>query len=147
MSRERGPWTTEQFLERVSIRRDGCWEWLGHHNNHGYGIAYGRNIGHGIVRKSVPAHRLAYLLFVGSFDLTLDVDHLCANAWCVSPWHGEPVTHRENIHRMPGMFGRRARATHCDRGHSFAEHGVVDGDGRRRCRTCRRQAARLRTAA
>lgn len=138
-------WTRERFLERVTGRPDGCWDWKGHHISTGYAIAALPRDG----RKHCPkvtAHRLAYELFVGPIAPDLDADHLCFNRGCVNPAHVEPVTHKENIRRMPGLFGQRARATHCQRGHDFAVVGMVDGDGRRRCRTCRQEAQRRRAA-
>lgn len=128
-------------MARVTVRPDGCWEWHGHHLRTGYALT---EIGGG---KKTTAHRFAYTLFVGPIADDLDADHLCMNRWCVNPFHVEAVTHKVNIHRMPGLFGRRARATRCDRGHPFAEFGTRDGDGRRRCGECRREARLRRQAA
>lgn len=137
------PWTRDEYMGRVTVRPDGCWEWSGHHNNHGYPIA-SRTVDMGGRGHGIPAYRLGYELFVGPVPADLDCDHLCMRGWCANPYHVEPVTHRENIHRMPGLFGRRARATRCDRGHSDWR---LDGDGRRRCSTCRREARVRREAA
>jgi len=130
-------------MDRVIVRPDGCWEWKLHHNNHGYPIA--SRVGDEPGRaKGTPAYRLGYTLFIGPVSDDMDCDHLCFRRWCANPHHIEPVTHRENIRRMPGLFGRRARATRCDRGH---DDWQVDRDGRRRCMTCRREAQKRRAAA
>lgn len=139
-------WTRDRFMERVTERPDGCWDWRGHHIRTGYAVVSLPREG----RKHAPkmtAHRLAYELFVGPVDPDLDADHLCFNRGCVNPAHVEPVTHKENIRRMPGLFGQRARATHCQRGHDLSMTATFDkGDGRRRCRTCRQEAQRRRAA-
>lgn len=133
-------WTEAEYMARVTVRPDGCWEWRGKVNNSGYHVA---DVGDGTGRATT-VHRIGYELFVGPIAADLDGDHLCHRRWCVNPHHIEPVTHRENIRRMPGLFGRRARATRCDRGH---DDWQVDRDGRRRCMTCRREAQKRRAAA
>lgn len=127
----------DAFMARVRLRADGCWDWTGYHLASGYATI---NTG----GRTTTAHRHAYELFVAPIPSDLDADHLCNNRGCVNPHHIEPVTHRENIRRMPGLFGRRARATRCDRGH---DDWQVDRDGRRRCMTCRREAQKRRAAA
>lgn len=129
------PWTRDEFMRKVIVRSDGCWEWAGAHTTGGYAVIETPDV-------TTTAHRFAYTLFVGPIADDLDADHLCMNRWCVNPYHVEAVTHRENIHRMPGLFGRRARAKLCDRGHEL----TVRSDGRRRCKTCHREA-RMRRAA
>lgn len=132
--------TPDTFMARVTIREDGCWDWSGTHTNAGYATVIDAG-------RTTTAHRFAYELFVAPIDADLDADHLCFNRGCVNPSHVEPVTHRENIHRMPGLFGQRARATHCQRGHDLSMTATFDkGDGRRRCRTCRQEAQRRRAA-
>lgn len=135
-----GPWTREQFLELVDPQPNGCWHWLGRHLPSGYAtVTLSRLEG----KTDTTAHRLAYRLFVGPVADHLDVDHLCLNRGCVNPAHLEPVTHRENIHRMPGLFGQRARATTCAEGHEL----VRRSDGRRRCVVCHRARQIERMAA
>lgn len=141
MTRAWGPWTREQFMDLVEVDASGCWRWLGRHLSNGYAtVTLSRTEG----KADTTAHRLAYRLFVGPIAADLDADHLCLNRWCVNPGHLEAVTHRENIRRMPGLFGQRARATECPKGHPY----VARSDGRRRCVVCRDARRReLRAAA
>lgn len=116
-----------------------CMEWAGSRLSSGYGTVT-------VNGRTVMAHRVAYETHVGPIPEGLEIDHLCHNRGCVNPDHLEPVTHRENIRRMLGLFGQRARADACQRGHAYADHGTVDVDGRRRCRTCRQDARQRRAA-
>jgi len=112
---------------------DGCWPWQGPLRN-GYGyIHLSRD-------KKVAAHRWTYELFVGPIPEGLTLDHLCRNRSCVKPTHLEPVTNRVNILRGESLSARRARQTHCKRGHPFtAENTTTDAKGRRICRACRKE--------
>lgn len=132
-------WTPERLRARTAITPSGCWLWLGTHTAAGYGTVSYRRAGQ---RFGTTAHRLSLTLFRGPIADALDVDHLCLNRGCVNPDHLEAVTHQENVRRMPGLFGRRARATRCLRGHEL----VARSDGRRRCPTCHRMARIARAA-
>lgn len=125
----------------------GCTLWLGSLDRDGYGqVALGP-------RGASPAmaHRAAYETFVGPIPQGLEIDHTCTNRACINPFHLEPVTHLENVHR-----GRLVQET-CGRGHLFDEantYSRTNASGRigRRCRTCfrmsqSRSAARRRAAA
>jgi hypothetical protein len=117
---------------------DGCWIWHGFvHAKKGYGH-------HGVD----SAHRFGYELLVGPIPAGLVLDHLCHNAdpecpggacihrRCVRPDHLEPVSNRENILRGKGETARRARQTHCVRGHELAGHNVRINEQGRQCRRC-----------
>lgn len=117
------------FWERVPPRPSDpaeCWLWEGYINPDGYG-----RLG------QVGAHRISYELHVGPIPDGLVIDHLCRVRHCVSPDHMEPVTNRENILR--GRIGEQCLRTHCPHGHEYDEaNTIVQGDGKRRCRACRR---------
>lgn len=122
--------------------------------------------GYGVLRVSgqrVPAHRLAYELFVGPIPSGLEVDHRCHNVdtacaggdrcphrRCINPAHLEPVTTGENARRSPlTQVGRNIRMTRCANGHPFdAANTYIRPDGGGRvCRQCRADRMRAYTAA
>jgi hypothetical protein len=108
-----------------------CWPWLGGLNGHGYGTQ-------GTTFRGFKwlAHRLVYEIMVGPIPKGLTLDHLCRNHACVNPLHLEPVTAVENVMRGDGWAARKARQTHCTRGHPLTEDNIYRRGGRWRCRTC-----------
>ncbi len=113
------------------------------------------------------AHRLAWEAENGPIPDGLEIDHLCHGAdetcpggfgcphrRCVNSEHMEPVTSRVNSQR--GLAGASGRAhqlakTHCPKGHPYSgENLYVTPEGKRGCKTCRRdqlRASRARRAA
>ena len=66
-----------------------CWEWIGNKLKSGYGrMQYN---GHRLL-----AHRLSYMLNVGSIFPGMEIHHKCNNKSCVNPNHLEQVTSKEN---------------------------------------------------
>lgn len=111
-----------------------CWEWMGTHEHHGYGILTLKKDGK---VTSASAHRMAYELMFGEVEKSLDLDHLCRNPGCVNPYHLEPVTHRENVMRGTSICAINNIKTHCIRGHPLSGDNLVQGDWRRGRRTCK----------
>jgi hypothetical protein len=68
----------ERFWNKV-IKTDGCWGWLGHHNQNGYGTFKHTN-------ESL-AHRAAWVLIKGEIPSGMCVLHRCDNPGCVNPDH------------------------------------------------------------
>src|SRR5687768_16216996 len=87
-----------RFLDKVEIlgtEPHHCHVWTASVTRRGN---YGRFKYEG---KTVVAHMVAYLLFVGPIPEGKVLDHLCRNSLCVRIGHLEPVTQRENLMRSP----------------------------------------------
>lgn len=125
----------EQFhrvLKQVIIRPDGCWEWMGGINPRGYGRVYVA----GVSNSQMLAHRLVYMLLVGSVPDGHDLHHqpTCLKR-CVNPEHVQPLPHPE--HSVISNLGvKRGSATHCQRGHEFTEKSAWRYGKGRRCKAC-----------
>lgn len=106
----------ERLLADSVLDDQGCWLWQGRIDEHGYARStYGREL-------EQLAHRLSFRLFRGDIEEGLTLDHLCRVRHCVNPEHLEAVTLVENIMRGDGICARRARATHCQRGHACGKN-------------------------
>lgn len=122
----------DRFTPKVRvIPCGGCWEWTAGLSVAGYGMFFDGE-------RDVLAHRWSYAWFVGALVPGLQIDHLCRNRMCVNPMHLEQVTARENQLRGFGFSGRKARQTHCIRGHEFTPENTYrqPGTNKRTCRTC-----------
>lgn len=128
-------------LERII--RDAftdCWHWPG--STMGRGAGYGHVWIGGRLRT---LHVLLWERLHGPVPPGLELDHLCRNTRCCNPDHLEAITHRENILRGDGTPAKRARQTHCKRGHEFTpENTIIGGPNRtyRKCRACERARKR-----
>lgn len=120
---------------------DECWLWTAAATKRGYGRFW-------LEGKRISAHAAAWLLYRGPISDGLVVDHVaargCRNTLCVNPAHLEPVTQRENVLRGRSPAAKRARQTHCKRGHEFTPENTGRHHGWRRCRECHRSAERAR---
>ena len=93
--RTRAGKSPQQRLEAShTVEANGCWRWLKAKTTTGYGHFH-------LGGRYYQAHRLVYTLLRGPV-LTVAMDHLCRNRWCVNPDHLEPVSHAENIRRGAG---------------------------------------------
>ncbi|MFI1018011.1 HNH endonuclease signature motif containing protein [Streptomyces sp. NPDC020965] len=131
------PELTDRFLAKIVDGPLGCWDWTGHVKPNGDGQL--KVNGH-----PQYAHRAAYTLTRGPIPEGLVIDHLCRRRLCANPDHLEVVSHRTNVLRGVSPAARRARQTHCVRGHRFdTSTTYIAPNGTRHCRRC--TAARART--
>ena len=123
----------QRFMSKVKVVIDGCWEWEGSTDRHGYGYFWFA----GKIRK---AHRFSYTLCMRDIPEGLTIDHLCRNPACVNPQHLEPVTQKENVNRGE-RWTEEKRATHCPQGHAYApDNAYINADtGYKWCKICKLQ--------
>jgi len=121
----------------------GCWEWCAAHNRKGYGH-FGWNGRHHM------AHRVSFTVLVGPIPEGKEVHHICVNPPCVRPDHLAAVTHLENMQASSSPIMKKAKQTHCKRGHAFTPENTfirkLRGRRHRRCRRCQADAERERRA-
>ena len=116
----------------------GCWLWHAYLDCHGYGVLCRRG-------KVDRAHRVVWRLLVGETTPGLQLDHKCRVRNCCNPQHLREVTPRENTH-APGSLAvaaRKAKQTHCKRGHEFTQANTVKTHSGRNCLACKRILGRL----
>ncbi len=118
-----------RLLEKT-LFGDGCWEWQGTDNRHGYGQLR-------LGSRYPMAHRSMYELFRGPIPDGLVIDHLCRNTRCVRPSHLEPVTSAVNSQRGRNS-ALREWPTHCQRGHEFTTENTIPDPKWPQSRVCRR---------
>lgn len=128
-------------LDRAIARLDtsgDCWLWPGSTNGRGYGKL---SIKTGEGRRSIDRylHRLMYEREHGPIEPGMEIDHTCFVRNCANPAHLEMVRRKENVRRQ------MARITHCPQGHEYDEENTrINTDGRRDCRACDRERARIK---
>lgn len=96
-----------------------CWEWVGYHNNRGYG-----NIG--LFGTYHLAHRLVYQCYNGSIGSNICVLHHCDNPKCVNPEHLFLGTRKDNINDMVNKHRQNSQkgSKHCNA--KLTENDVVE---------------------
>lgn len=114
-----------RFASKVVLRLSGCIDWTGRLNTSGYAPFWDGT-------RMVRAHRWAWEAIHGPVPEGSELDHLCRRRCCVNPAHMEPVTHLVNVRRS-GPANKVA----CRHGHLYAEHLVINSEGRRTCGLCR----------
>jgi len=126
----------ERFSQHTVPGPDGCIDWTGYRNGHGYGLVQWVGL------PSKSAHRIAYWL--AHDELPKVVRHSCDRPCCVNPDHLLGGTQADNVADMVERRRHWAHErTHCANGHSYEEFGVrygTRGDGSRFriCKECDR---------
>lgn len=118
----RDPRLPERFWDKIDIDDKGCWVWNAARSQAGYGMIAWEG-------STRTAHGLCWEAYEGSVAEGFELDHLCHNRACCSPYHLESVTHQENMRR-----GRSTITGSCRAGHPKAKVGE-------RCLTCARIAS------
>jgi hypothetical protein len=96
---------------------NGCWEWTGQLDRHGYGHI-------GVSGRSVLTHRHAWALTHGPISDGMFCLHHCDNPPCVRPDHLFLGTQRDNIADM--VAKRRQQRGESNGGAVLTEDGVRD---------------------
>lgn len=98
----------ERFKEKFKVMESGCHEWQSNFHRTGYGKF--------MEGKTVPAHRMAYTLFVGPIPAGNWVLHKCDNRKCVNPEHLFLGSRKDNIQDMDqkGRRGTKCQLTEAD---------------------------------
>lgn len=92
-TRDPYPPTIDRLLSKcIPEPNSGCWLWIGAMHEGGYGRVRYHN-------RTLPAHRVSYMVHVGPIPGGLVIDHKCRVRCCVNPDHLEPVTRKENMRR------------------------------------------------
>jgi len=105
------------FWSKVVKLPSGCWEYREARNKAGCGIFH-------IQRRAYLAHRVAWMLTHGDFDVRLKILHRCDNPPCVNPEHLFVGTQADNMFDMKAK-GRVARGeAHWNR--KFTEEQVSE---------------------
>lgn len=113
------------LLERSFRREDGCLIVRGYGSQRG---AYQK------VAGRAWAHIAAFVVFVGGYDPTLDVDHRCGVKDCIEPSHLRQLSRADNCRA-------RDQSPTCRNGHP-REKDESTGRFRRVCSACNRDAQR-----
>lgn len=87
---------SDKFWNRVR-KTDGCWQWTGPINEHGYGIYGARHNG---VRTRSFSHRYSFAMANGPIPPGKCILHKCDNRVCVRPDHLWLGTRKENTADM-----------------------------------------------
>lgn len=80
-------------LRKYEIAENGCWNWTGKKNEHGYGTIT-------VDGRYTRAHRAMFFLLNPKADHSLVVMHKCDNPQCVNPEHLALGTQKENMMDM-----------------------------------------------
>lgn len=87
----------KRISDKFRIAADGCWMWTASFGTEGYGQVH-------YEKPAQRAHRVVYMLLVGTIPDGAQLDHTCFNRACVNPDHLRPVTHKQNHEHLQGAY-------------------------------------------
>ncbi len=70
----------KRYNQKIIKNYNGCWQWTGTINDHGYGMMYHKN-------KPIGLHRVSWLIHKGEIPKDKWVLHHCDNRICSNPEH------------------------------------------------------------
>ncbi len=119
----------------------GCLLWTGTGNAFGYGLIT-------VYRRSIHAHRAAYMCVHGAIPKGIVIRHKCDNPACCNVDHLEAGSARDNnrdtVKRGRHNNGNKEKS-HCKNGHLLVGNNVsITSSGGRRCVECRNAYTRKR---
>lgn len=129
------------LLDRIGrLQENGCRFWLGTLDSNGYGI-YATSINR--KRYKILAHRAVYIIFKGTINLQIVVDHVCGNRYCVNIDHLQAITSQVNLLRGNTLAARCSKVTQCPAGHPYNKENTYNKPTGRDCKTCMRIRANV----
>lgn len=106
--------TAKEYLKRRSqVTENRCKVWIGCVQNSGYGHLGPMKLSK--LYKVNTAHQLAYIVYKGDYDRSLDICHTCHNRLCINPEHLYAGTRKQNMKDMY-QAGRDNHAMGLDNG-------------------------------
>lgn len=89
----------QRLLKNIS-ENNGCWEWQGAVNNHGYGLIKITNLEGVEGRNTCYVHRMSYLCHNKHLPYDKLVCHTCDNPICINPDHLFLGSNQDNMDDM-----------------------------------------------
>jgi len=136
--------TIRRLFSKISVHpTNGCWDWIGTNDPHGYGSVSFRGKTERVHRVLFAwlVHALPVRCLIGSHRLVDELDHVaCSRPVCCNPAHMAFVSHRDNILRSDtALAADNSRKVLCKRGHDLIDRGY-----QRVCPICRSMTNRAR---
>lgn len=108
----------DRFENGFLKQNDGCWVWIRHRDNWGYGQIWARN-------TMIRTHRISWILYRGEIPSNKLVLHHCDNPPCVNPDHLYIGTNQDNTNDKL-LRGREAKVRGEKNGNSkLTENDVI----------------------
>ena len=79
-----------RFWRYVVKNEEGCWSWIGHKDENGYGRM-------SVLGKKQRGHRISYTIHFGKIPDKMFVCHRCDNPECTRPDHLFLGTNKDNM--------------------------------------------------